>query len=158
MGGIAVNSWPGPIVDRFWANVAKVGECWEWTGFRDHHGYGRFRVQPIRAGLAEKIDVKAHRAAYWLATGIWSPVVRHWCDNPPCVFHIIGGSQKDNIHDAMERGRFPPRPQRFSFEEKEGIRNLYRDGGISQQGIANQLGVSQTLICKIVKERSTSTQ
>jgi HNH endonuclease len=35
-------------------------------------------------------------------------VVRHTCDNPPCIeiSHLQIGTHKDNIHDAIKRGRF----------------------------------------------------
>jgi len=35
-------------------------------------------------------------------------VVRHQCDNPSCYRydHLLIGSQKDNVQDAVERGRY----------------------------------------------------
>lgn len=51
----------------------------------------------------------AHRAAYEdkhgpIPTGL---VVRHKCDNPPCINpdHLELGTQKQNVADCYERGR-----------------------------------------------------
>lgn len=75
--------------------------CWEWTGHRDHKGYGRltFRGRTIRA----------YRLAYELFVG---PIpkgacVLHRCDNPPCCnpAHLFLGSRADNHADMMAKGR-----------------------------------------------------
>jgi hypothetical protein len=40
--------------------------------------------------------------------------VLHHCDNPPCCnpLHLYAGTQRQNIHDAIARGRFSPPPRR----------------------------------------------
>ena len=63
---------------RLWPRLTPNGECMEWTGTRNEHGYGGLRVDGRL--------VKAHRFAYELACG---PIpdgldVLHSCDNPPC--------------------------------------------------------------------------
>lgn len=75
--------------------------CHEFEGARNNAGYG---VLPREIGGSRL----AHRAA--LAEHLGRPVegvVRHICDNPPCINpdHLIEGTQKDNINDAVERGR-----------------------------------------------------
>lgn len=56
-------------------------------------------------------SLRAHRVAYWLTTGEWPAdhVVRHTCDNPPCVnpAHLLLGTHSDNTQDKMDRGRQP---------------------------------------------------
>lgn len=51
----------------------------------------------------------AHRFLYEALNGRISPslVVRHTCDNPPCVRpdHLIVGTCADNTRDKIERGR-----------------------------------------------------
>lgn len=76
--------------------------CREWTGWRDDGGYGRVAVgRTMRP---------AHVVAWEQYTGRKVPdgmVVRHHCDNPPCIepSHLIIGSQAQNVADMFERGR-----------------------------------------------------
>lgn len=92
-----------PLPDRFWVRVAKAdGDgCWLWTGNKMSFGYGRLMVNRKMIG--------AHRYSYELAHGPIADgvVIRHSCDNPPCVnpAHLIAGTQSDNVHDMLERGR-----------------------------------------------------
>lgn len=78
--------------------------CWEWKGHRDDAGYGTF--QASRLGFE---STRAHRVMYEHFVG---PIpdgllVRHTCDNPPCVNpdHLIPGTALDNALDMIERGR-----------------------------------------------------
>lgn len=93
-----------PPAVRFWAKVRKTDGCWLWTGFREHSGYGKFRINRSTS------PVPAHRFSYELENGpISDPtlIVRHTCDNPPCVnpAHLLIGTKLDNAHDRDSRGR-----------------------------------------------------
>ncbi len=139
-----MNSWPKHIVDEFWASAARAENgCLEWAGFRDTHGYGRFRRRRHRQGL-EPIDIKSHRAAFWLANGSLPGLVRHTCDNPPCVDpnHLLAGTHADNSRDALERDRLVGHPRRLSDETEDEVRALYARGGISYRALAAQYDVS----------------
>lgn len=87
--------------ERFEANFEKADGCWEWTGTRVEFGYG----QIIRDGRR----LRAHRVAYEIAYGPIPDglVVRHKCDNPPCVRpdHLELGTRADNNQDRENRGR-----------------------------------------------------
>ena len=77
-------------------------ECWEWTSYRNRvQGYGRLHHNGK--------DHKAHRVSYALANGPIPDglVVRHKCDNPPCVnpAHLELGTQADNVADRVARSR-----------------------------------------------------
>lgn len=76
--------------------------CWEWRGPRHSDGYGRVAVGGARTG--------AHRLAYeaWVGPIPEGQIVRHKCDNPPCINpdHLEVGTNKDNTHDMIRRGRF----------------------------------------------------
>ena len=87
--------------EQFWAKVDRDGECWEWAAARNSKGYGSLCV-------GGKWTM-AHRHAYALTHGPIAKglVVRHTCDNPPCVnpAHLLLGTYSDNMRDALERGR-----------------------------------------------------
>lgn len=79
--------------------------CIEFQGCRDSRGYGRQKVK----GVSDR----AHRHSYRKHHGPIPDgmVVRHKCDNPPCINpeHLELGTQMDNMQDAVKRKRFPSR-------------------------------------------------
>lgn len=88
---------------RFWSKVG-IGmpdECWNWLASKQQFGYGVFWLSPRRLG--------AHCVSYIDCNG---PIpdgmlVRHRCDNPSCCnpLHLEVGTQKQNLRDAVDRGR-----------------------------------------------------
>lgn len=105
---------PKLLSERFWPKVNKagpvpahcpeLGPCWVWTSATNEHGYGIIRPAGKRSGPA----LKAHRvSAEFAGMVIKGRVVRHKCDNPPCVnpAHLTTGTQADNVHDTHDRGR-----------------------------------------------------
>lgn len=102
--------------ERFWSHVEKSGECWEWTGAlskenaRPTHHYGAFCYRLD----GKRVWIMAHRFSWELHNG---PVpdsdveicVLHRCDNPRCVRpdHLFLGTDKDNMHDMIRKGRHP---------------------------------------------------
>jgi hypothetical protein len=78
--------------------------CWEWNGKRNDQGYGI--VHAARHGLD---SARAHRVMFELNAGPIPDgmVIRHRCDNPPCVNpdHLQVGTQRDNARDMSIRGR-----------------------------------------------------
>lgn len=75
--------------------------CWEFRGSRDNDGYGQLWF--------EGQNERAHRASYLTNHGPIAAemVVRHKCDNPPCVnpAHLELGTVADNNRDRAVRGR-----------------------------------------------------
>lgn len=82
--------------------VAKNG-CWEYTGGKDQYGYGRFKIAGRQLG-AHKVSYVLHNSD--VPKGL---VVMHTCDNPGCINpnHLRLGTVKDNVHDCIQKGRFP---------------------------------------------------
>jgi hypothetical protein len=134
-------------VSRFWAKVAKGDGCWEWRGYRDRQGYG------MVGGGRGNSPIRAHRYVHALLEGPIPEgvVIRHTCDNPPCVRpeHLIAGTQGDNIADRQRRGRH--RPGRFPGELHHNARltnvdvlaaRVARANGETIRSIAKRYGVS----------------
>ncbi len=143
---------------RFWSKVERSGgvnACWPWTASKTEKGYGQFKTR--RQGV--QVCHRAHRYAYQLKTGKTPlpSVVRHTCDNPVCCNprHLLGGTQKDNIHDAMRRGRLvnPIGEQNgravLSRQQVMTIRRLYRWG--NSKVLAKRFGVHRSTINLIAK-------
>lgn len=89
----------------FWRRVEIRGpdECWPWSDRRSPLGYGIFYC--TNQGMRP-----AHRVSYLLEHGAipeGRPLVLHTCDNPPCCnpAHLYAGTQLDNMHDKVQRGR-----------------------------------------------------
>jgi hypothetical protein len=87
------------LFERMEERIVRVPEsgCWLWIGNLNNNGYGK---------IEEKY---AHRVSYEIEHG---PIpdgkfVLHSCDVTCCVNpnHLRLGSQKDNMQDAVERGR-----------------------------------------------------
>lgn len=78
-----------------------VNFCWPWLEYKDRDGYGLINID----GKTRR----AHRVSFELAHGVISNGMEicHSCDNPSCInpAHLYEGTQKDNIHDAMAKGR-----------------------------------------------------
>lgn len=72
--------------------------CYEWRGSRNDQSYALFNNQRV------------HRLIYEIDRGVslsGLDIVRHSCDNPPCVNpdHLLLGDHKDNMADMVERRR-----------------------------------------------------
>ena len=92
-------------IDMFMEKVqVKDSGCWEWQGCVNEGGYGI-------VGSSRHTE-RAHRFSYKLLVG---PIpagmcICHKCDNRKCVNpeHLWPGTQKENIQDALEKGRLKP--------------------------------------------------
>lgn len=102
---------------RFWekVTVASPNECWEWTASTLGIGYGCFWL--------DGKSVLAHRVSWAWANDVDfrsmtdQEIVRHTCDNPPCVnpSHLLIGTHMDNVHDMIVRDRLVPPPSNYAF-------------------------------------------
>ena len=92
-------------IEKFIAKI-KISNngCWEWQGYTDRLGYGRFHCSET------KKQILAHR---WIYQHIYKKIlpieilVCHSCDNPPCCnpSHLWEGTNEDNIRDMISKGR-----------------------------------------------------
>lgn len=140
-----------PIPVRLAAHSIRVGACLEWTGHRDRNGYPMLKL----AGR----QVLAHRLAWGEAHPgePLPPLVRHTCDNPPCIepAHLLAGGHAENMADRDERGRTlrgqAHASARLTDLEVAAIRAEYAAGGISQRALGRKYGVSGPHVCQIVQ-------
>lgn len=152
-------SWvSAPLGVRFLRHLSGPTDtgCIEWTAKRNHNGYGIMLV----TGSGDK-KILTHRVAWEIANG---PIpagmyVLHRCDNPPCVNieHLFLGTLADNNRDKYEKGRCP-RGERcgksnLTDDDIREIRRLYETGSLSQQAIAEQFGIVQQSVHKIVAHK-----
>lgn len=90
------------------AHVPHLGPCHEWTGGQDG-AYGFITDTRGEIGPKGK-NYRVHRAAYIVAYGDLAAdaVLMHLCDNRSCIRpeHLKPGTQYENIHDAVDKGRF----------------------------------------------------
>ena len=138
-------------------------ECWEWLAGRSSNGYGAFHLGGSNKG--------AHRVAYVIFHNLedWpSQHILHLCDNPGCVnpHHLQEGTQSENMRQMWERGRASAEnfvPPGLKGEEKSQakltnaevleIRKRYAEGGCTQAVLANEYGVSESLICYVINRK-----
>lgn len=144
------------LADRFWSKVDKRGpdDCWLRTAAVNEHGYGVMRPEGKRTGPT----VKAHRVSLMLA-GV-NPdgyVVRHACDNPPCVnpAHLSVGSKADNSADMVARDRHARGSRsgtsKLTEDQVAEIRARVARGEL-QRVLAAEFGVSRPQISYIVNK------
>lgn len=88
-------------IKRFLHRVRITESCWQWAGKTNEKGYGVVYTE-------ERANFRAHRFMWEIVLGnAPAPLLRHTCDNPPCVnpLHLLPGTPKDNSRDMVERGR-----------------------------------------------------
>jgi DNA-binding XRE family transcriptional regulator len=148
-----------PLEDRFWKNVRKTDECWEWTAGKNSKGYG---VTSVFVGSKLK-QIYAHRAAWVIAgkrlrDGV---CILHKCDNPACVrrSHHFLGTKGDNNRDTKSKGR-----DRKAMGEAHGQSKLTiakvreirrrRDARESLSSLARAFGVCNATIINIERRKT----
>ena len=132
-------------IGRFLAKVKQVETgCHEWQACLPKGGYGKFQID----GKA----MPAHRFAYANFVGeIGDLHVLHKCDNRKCVNpeHLFLGTIADNVADMDAKGRRNPHPK-ITHDMAGAMRKL-RAERYSQQHIADQFGVSQALVSRMLR-------
>lgn len=116
--------------------------CWPWLGFKNPKGYGQSSIN--------NKTMLAHRWSYQHHHGVVIPSdlqVRHTCDHPSCCnpFHLLLGTNQDNVNDKMQRGRFRGKQTRFSQEDLDKMKQL-RMSGMSRDQIAKRFGCDKTTV------------
>lgn len=101
--------------------IGLIDDCWLWEKSCNELGYGLFSIKGVRH--------RAHRFSWELKNG---PIPEglfacHHCDTPGCVNpnHLFIGTQKDNIRDAMKKGRIDHRKNGMKGNRSRGKNGRY---------------------------------
>ena len=88
----------------YWHCTRQPGGCWIWDlKGRTKDGYAFGTWPPKKRRTAHRISYEAHIGP--IPEGM---MVLHKCDVRDCVNpeHLFLGTQIDNVHDMMDKGRF----------------------------------------------------
>lgn len=131
-------------------------ECWIWNGSKAHKRGGYGQISNGRNNV-----LKAHRVSYEYFNGEIPNglIVRHICDNPPCINpkHLLVGTTKDNARDAIERSRATHQvmsgemcpASKLTWEQVLEIRSSKESYG----KLSKKYNVSKTAIANIIKNK-----
>ena len=143
------------IESKGW-DVTPAG-CWEARTWRA----GRMQYAYYTIGA---VDVLAHRVAYeaWVGPIPEGQIVRHECDNPPCInpAHLMLGTHADNAADRDIRGRAQVLhgevngSAKLSNAEVVEIRSVLPGYGGRQKDLADEYGISISHLSAIKHRRA----
>jgi len=131
-----------------------VNNCWIWQGAKHKQGYGNisYRGKPLLI----------HRVSWVVYKGKISEGIKvcHICDVTSCCNpdHLFLGTQKDNMKDAVKKGKFENRNvvkvrNKLNFEQVKEIKKLSKQG-MKRKDLQVKYEVGRTCIAKILTGRS----
>ena len=135
--------------DRFWKNVKKTENCWNWIGAEGGSGYGMFSRKKY---LSHRYSYELHKGK--IPKGLW---VLHHCDNKKCVNqkHLFLGTVQDNVADLVMKGKQSKGEDRYNVKLTENsvkdIRKRYKVGETLSE-LARCFEVTVQCISLVVKK------
>ena len=134
--------------------------CWEWQGsthMKEKWNYGTI-------SLNNKCT-NAHRVSWEVFNGTIPKglSVLHHCDTPLCVCpeHLFIGTGKDNIDDAVKKGRWPSKKGTANGCAKlteDDVRQILKEQPRRHvaRECAKRLGISVSVVQKILRRQTWS--
>lgn len=139
------------------SRVKITDKCWLWIGPLYRHGYGQVNTKEHGHGYAHRISWELNRGKIPKRLN-----VLHKCDVKNCVrpSHLFLGTQLENIHDCMKKGRFKHArgvdngntkltPQIVRYIRKNCIRVKQGRPGSNVKRLAKRFGVTVQLISRV---------
>ena len=135
-------------------DVVETG-CWETRSRKTFEGYGIIKHDARYEG--------AHRWAYraWVGPIPEGLLIRHECDNPPCINpdHLETGTDADNARDKKTRGRgrgLSGSDHWYAIEISD--RKIHdircaRELGRTYKQLSEDTGISKTTIARIINRQ-----
>jgi len=139
--------------------INKENECWEWYGFIDRKGYGKFNCTNE---CCEWIKNYAHRVSKEMSTGKSIPEgihTCHRCDNRKCVNpkHLFLGTNKDNMNDRDNKKRVASGENngqaKLTWKKINEIRRLWNTKKYTQKQLSKKFLTSIPNICRIINNQ-----
>lgn len=139
-------------LEDIWAQVEKKESgCWEWTGYKSRHGYG-LKWWNGKRWLSHRLLF--HLMGHKLTREVF---ICHHCDNPPCCNpdHLFIGDIRSNTRDKVNKGRQAKGERvgtvKLTEVQVEDIRKRYYEGGVTQEDLGKEYGISQVRVGMIVR-------
>jgi hypothetical protein len=137
------------VSERFWAKVDRRGpdECWPWLASTNRYGYGRLWVDTRQRPAPQVAWEIEHDAPFPVGM-----MACHTCDNPPCVnpAHIWPGTMRDNIQDALRKGRMVSTIRELHANQTHCLRGH----AFAEHGRRDSRGFRSCLLCTKLRNRS----
>lgn len=131
------------------STVDEKSGCWLGEGKPDKWGYIRIQLGSRREGNRRKMLL--HRFSYEAFVGPIpeGELLQHICDAPRCCspFHLVPGSDADNMADAARKGR---KRKKLTPGQIHEIRRQ-AEAGVPVATIAKQCKVSWSMVYKILR-------
>ena len=134
-----------PLLARFELQHKKSSDCWEWVGHIGIHGYGQIKDH-YKTRHAHRVSYELYRGE--IPKGL---SVCHTCDNRKCVNpdHLFVGTTKDNIRDAMRKGRHPAGEKHNKAKLTWALVDEIRASNQDARIVAKRLGVAFSTIYRV---------
>lgn len=149
------------LLDRVMlSDLADLGsECILWPYGKDTYGYGQVHREG-KLRLVPGYVLTAHTPGGRPAPP--NHVTRHSCDTPACVNpnHLSWGTQVQNIHDAVERGRARGAVGTQNWNAKlteadvRSIRERHAGGGITAADFAREYLMDHSTMMDLLMGRT----